>query len=128
MMKKYLVILMAAVMLIGISGCAKKNTAAEGDIVSTDYAQYAGTYTCSDDGSTLTLGKDGTVSISIVRLTQLDGKADGIYKGIVKLNVTDANGDPMKMEFTPESGELIAVDSKWTYIKNGDTFKFDKKP
>jgi len=127
-MKKYLVILMAAVMLIGISGCAKKNTAAEGDIVSTDYAQYAGTYTCSEDGSTVTLGKDGAVSVSIVRLCQLDGKADGIYKGIVKLNVTDPNGDAMKMEFMPETGELVAVESKWGYIKNGDSFKFDKKP
>lgn len=127
-MKKYLVILMAAVMLIGISGCAKKNTEAEGDIVSTDYAQYAGTYTCSEDGSTVTLGKDGSVSVSIVRLCQLDGKADGIYKGIVKLNVTDPNGDAMKLEFMPESGELVAVESKWGYIKNGDSFKFDKKP
>jgi len=127
-MKKFFVILMAAVMLIGISGCAKKNTAAEGDIVSTDYAQYAGTYTCSEDGSTVTLGKDGSVSVSIVRLCQLDGKADGIYKGIVKLNVTDPNGDAMKLEFMPETGELVAVESKWGYIKNGDSFKFDKKP
>jgi len=128
-MKKVFVIFMAAMMLITVSACAKKETAAsaEGDIVSTDYAQYAGTYTRSEDGSTFTLSKDGTVSVSIVRLCQLDGKADGIYKGIIKINVTDPNGEAMKMEYTIDSGELIAVDSKWNYIPNGEVFKFDKK-
>jgi len=127
-MKKGFMILMAAVMIAALAGCAGQNTKAEGDLVSTDYEQYAGTYTRSEDGSTVTLEKDGTVSVSIVRLTQLDGKADGIYKGIVKLNVTDPNGEAMKMEFVPETGELIAVESKWNYIKNGETFKFDRKP
>jgi len=100
---------------------------AEGDLVSNDYSAYAGKYTRTEDGSTFELSKDGKVKISIIRLTEMEGKADGIYKNIIKMTVKDANDGDMKLEFLTDTNELVVTGSTWSLLPNGETFKFDKK-
>ncbi|GEM_PF-4195130 len=102
-------------------------TKAEGDIVSKDFSEYAGKYTRTEDGSTLELSKDGKVKISIIRLTEMDGKAEGIYKNIIMITVKDANDTDMKLEFLTDTNELVVTDSKWSLLPNGETFRFDRK-
>ena len=102
-----------------------ERVAPEGDLVGTDFAEYAGTYT-SENGDTLTLDAQGKVQISIIRLTQMDGNATGIYKGLIPMTVTDANGKPMGLEFNTETKELTVTDSTWDLLKNGDSFLLDK--
>lgn len=100
-------------------------TAAEGDLVDTSFSEYAGTYT-SENGDTLTLDEQGNVVISIIRLTEMEGNATGIYKGLIPMTVTDANGNPMELEFNTESKELTVTSSTWNLLKNGDSFLLDK--
>jgi len=108
---------------------APETTAAakEGDLVSNDYSKYAGKYIRTEDGSSFELGKDGKVKISIIRLTEMEGKADGIYKNIIKMTVKDANDGDMKLEFLTDTNELVVTGSTWSLLPNGETFKFDKK-
>lgn len=100
-------------------------TVPTGDLLNTDFSEYAGTYT-SENGDTLTLDEQGNVTISIIRLTEMEGKATGIYKGLIPMTVTDANGNPMELEFNTELKELIVTDSNWDLLKNGDSFLLDK--
>jgi len=101
--------------------------AKEGDLVSNDYSKYAGKYIRTEDGSSLELSKDGKVKISIIRLTEMDGKAEGIYKNIIKITAKDANDGDMKLEFLTDTNELVVTGSTWSLLPNGETFKFDKK-
>jgi len=142
MKKTIALIVTVAIAAIMVCGCAKKETKetevkiaettaqaaqAEGDLVSSDYSKYTGKYTRTEDGSTFELGKDGKVKISIIRLTEMEGKAEGIYKNIIKMTVKDANDGDMKLEFLTDTNELVVTGSTWSLLPNGETFKFDKK-
>ncbi len=93
--------------------------------VTSDLEYIAGAYR-SEDGSSLIIGADGGVVISIVRLTTMEGSATGIFSGVVPMTVTDANGNLMRLDFTVESGTLTVINSTWDYLENGESFVFEK--
>lgn len=95
------------------------------DIVDADFSEYAGTYT-SENEDTLTIDESGNVTICIIRLTQMEGYASGVSRGVMPITVTDASGNPMKLEFLPDSKQLIVTDSTWSLLSNGESFLLDK--
>lgn len=102
-----------------------EKSAATKDLLDTDFTKYAGTYT-SENQDTLTIDEKGNVEIGIVRLTQMEGTASGVSKGVMPITVTDASGNPMGLEFVFDSKELIVTESTWELLPNGETFIFNQ--
>lgn len=130
-MKKILALLavmILACMMMCSCGNNSSEEPAEGDIISTDYTELAGTYTITEDESSMVIGEDGTVNISITRLASMDGEVTGIYDGNMALiTVEDPNGEGMGLEFTMDDNTLVVTDSQWDLLPNGEEFVFDEK-